>query len=118
MIWYRNSFWASAVSMFGCACVFVSISMFGEDPGAATITIIVGIALALWGKSISNKKAFKVWWQKVVEANLVPEIVKSTQVAIEIYNKNPQALTLNKIAELNPAAAAQIRASIEAKKKK
>lgn len=116
MIFYKNSFLASVVSLFGCASAIAGISSFGVEPGGAIIAIIGGVILVIWGKTISDDKAFKVWWKKVVDANLLPQIVASKQVALEIYNKNPQERTLKKIAELNPVAADQIRASIAANK--
>ena len=115
--WYKNSFWASVVSIFGCLIILGGIYSFSEDVALAIGCIVAGLALALLGKYISANKAFKVWWKKVVDAGLVPEIAKSTATAIAIYNKNPQKRTLKKIAELNPAAANQIAASIAAKKK-
>ena len=116
--WYKNSFLASVVSIIGCLIILGGIASFSESIGGAIALIIAGLALAVWGKNISDNKAFKTWWQQVVDAGLVPQIAQNTATAIAIYNKNPQHRTLNKIRELNPAAAQQIAASIAAKKKK
>ena len=114
---YKNSFWASVVSILGCILIMVGIMTFKDDVAGAIISIVIGLALAVCGKIISDNKAFKVWWKKVVEAGLVPQIAQNTATAVAVYNKNPQKRTLKKIAELNPAAARQIEASIAAKKK-
>jgi ATP phosphoribosyltransferase regulatory subunit len=66
----------------------------------------------------SDNKAFKKWWKQITDANLEPEIAKSTYIAMEIYNKNPQKRTLDKIAQLNPSAAEMIQQQLNAQKKK
>ena len=116
--WYRNSFWASVVSIIGCVLILGGIGTFSESIGGAIVMIILGFVLAVCGKNISENKAFKTWWQQVVDAGLVPQIAQNTATAIAVYNKNPQDRTLQKIRELNPAAAQQIAASIAANKKK
>ena len=109
ILWYKNSFWASVVSIFGCAFILAGIGMFGDDAASAIIAIICGVALAIWGKIISNNKAFKVWWKQIEEKNLEPQIAASTELAMMIYSKNPCKKTLAKIQALNPVAAEQIR---------
>ena len=116
--WHKNSFLASVVSIIGCLMIVGGIASFGADIATAIIFIVIGFALAVWGKNISDKKAFKTWWQQVVDAGLVSQIAQNTATAIAVYNKNPQSRTLQKIRELNPAAAQQIQASIDAKKTK
>ena len=116
--WYKNSFLASLVSIIGCLMIVGGICSFTTSIGGAIAFIIIGFVLAVWGKNISDKKAFKTWWQQVVDAGLIPQIAQDTATAIAIYNKNPQSRTLQKIRELNPAAAQQIQASIDANKKK
>ena len=116
--WYRNSFWASVVSIAGCAMILGGIATFSDSIGAAIALIALGFVLAVCGKNISENKAFKTWWKQVVDAGLVPQIAQNTATAIAVYNKNPQNRTLQKIRELNPAAVQQIAASIAAKKKK
>lgn len=116
--WYKNSFLASIVSMFGGACIVTAIGSFAAGPGPAILMILLGIVLMAWGKSISDDKAFKTWWKQIEDNNLQPQIAQSAQFALEVYNKNPQERTLKKIAELNPSAAEQIRAALAAKKSK
>ena len=116
--WYKNSFLASLVSIIGCLIILGGIAMFSDSIGGAIAMIVVGLALAVWGKIISDAKAFKTWWKQVADAGLVPQIAQNTATAIAVYNKNPQKRTLEKIRELNPVAAQQIAASIAAKKKK
>ena len=116
--WYKNSFWASVVSILGCAMILGGIATFSESIGGAIALIVLGLVLAVCGKNISDNKAFKTWWKQVVDAGLIPQIAQSAATAIAVYNKNPQNRTLQKIRELNPAAAQQIQANIDAKKKK
>ena len=116
--WYKNSFLASLVSIIGCLMIVGGIASFGADVVTAIIFIVIGMVLAVWGKNISDNKAFKTWWQQIADAGLIPQIAQNTSVAIDIYRKNPQHRTLQKIRELNPAAAQQIQASIDAQKKK
>lgn len=116
VLWYRNSFLASVVSIFGCVMIMAGIGSFGASPAAAIFCILAGIGLAVWGKSISNDKAFKKWWKQVEEKNLEPVIAKDLNTAIVVYQKNPQERTLKKIAALNPDFAQHIRQNIAAKK--
>lgn len=119
ILWYRNSFLASVVSIFGCVLFLGGIAIISEgDVGAGIVTIVLSIPLLLWAKKISNDKAFKKWWKQITDNNLEPQIAQNVSTAIAIYNKNPQKRTLDKIAQLNPAAAEQIRSSLEAKKAK
>lgn len=114
VLWYKNSFLASVVSILGCILVIAGLGISGEGDLAATAGLIIcGIPLIIWGKVISNNKAFKKWWKQVTDANLEPQIAQNVNTAITIYNKNPQKRTLKKIAALNPAAAAQIQNSIK-----
>ena len=108
--WYKNSFLASVVSILGCTLILAGIMIVVEEEELAggIMLAIVGLALAIWGKNISENKAFKKWWQQVIDNNLEGKIAQSESVAIEIYNKNPQKRTLKKIAALNPGAAASI----------
>lgn len=112
VLWYRNSFLASLVSIIGCLLIIVALGISGEvDLTTTVLLIICGIPLIVWGKIISNNKSFKKWWKQVTDANLEPQIAQDVSTAIAIYNKNPQKRTLKKIAALNPAAATQIQAS-------
>lgn len=114
VLWYKNSFLASVMSILGCILVLVGFGISGEGDLAATAGLIIcGIPLIVWGKIISNNKAFKKWWKQVTDSNLETQIAQNIDTAVAIYNKNPQKRTLKKIAELNPAAAAQIQSSIK-----
>lgn len=115
--WYKNSFLASVVSIIGCVAILAGIyGIVDETVAEGVIAIVVGLALAIWGKQISENKAFKTWWKQVTDANLEPQIAQNVSTAIVVYNKNPQKRTLKKIAELNPEAARQIENSLAAKK--
>lgn len=118
VIWYKNSFLASIVSIFGCIFCISAVAGCVEGDPSMLAMLIPGVPLLIWGKVISENKAFKKWWKQVTDNNLEPQIAASVQTAIAVYNKNPQERTLKKIAELNPAAAEAIRAQLAQKKKK
>ena len=111
VFWYKNSVMSSVVSILGCVMAIAGFAEMMIPVG------LLGIALAIWGKIISDNKAFKTWWKQVTDNNLEPRIAQSVDVAMQIYNKNPQGRTLKKIEELNPEAANQIRARKAAGKK-
>ena len=111
ILYYKNSFLASVVSILGCICILCMVLEFDSYETTESIPVILlGIALLIWGKVISNNKAFKKWWKQVENAGLVGQIATDTSVAIAVYNKNPIKATLKKIESLNPAAAEAIRA--------
>ena len=115
VLWYKNSFLASVVSVLGCALVTMGImAAVGGDTEALPM-VIPGLALAIWGKIISNNKAFKKWWKQVEDNNLEPVIARDLNSAITVYKKNPQKRTLKKIAKLNPAFAQHIEQNIAGK---
>ena len=108
--YYQNSILASIASILGSICLIV---VFFErdymDLEEMAPAIILGIALLIAGKLISNRKAFKKWWEKVEDANLVESIQTDVEIAKIVYSKNPTRATLKKIESLNPAAAEAIR---------
>jgi len=116
IFWYKNSFLASFVSILGCAMVMGGIASFGDDIAAAVVLILIGVAFAIWGRVISDNKAFKKWWKQVEDNNLEEVIAKDLNAAIAVYQKNPQRRTIKKIAALNPAFAEHIQQSIANKK--
>lgn len=114
--WYKNSFLASAVSIFGCAMAMGGIAMItdGDTEGAVPM-ILLGIALAVLGKVISNNKAFKKWWKQVKDNNLESAVATDLNTAIAVYKKNPQNRTVKKIEQLNPSFAEYIRKNVVGK---
>ena len=115
-LWYRNSFLASVVSLFGCALIMVGVMGVVEGEPSALVCVIPGLALAIWGRNISHNKSFTKWWKQIEEKNLEPVIARDLNTAIAVYNKNPQKRTLKKIATLNPAFAEHIQQSVANKK--
>ena len=116
VLFYRNSFWASLVSIFGSVFGISGIMMIVEGEVVGGIVMIVlAIPMLIWAKSISEQKSFKKWWKAVADAGLEPQIAQSASVALQIYQKNPCELTLKKIAQLNPAAAESIRQQLTKK---
>ena len=116
VFWYKNSFLASLVSIVGCLMVMGGIATFGDEAVTAVILILIGIALAIWGKVISANKAFRKWWRQVEDKNLEDVISKDLNTAITVYQKNPQRRTIKKIATLNASYAEYIQQNIANKK--
>lgn len=113
---YTNSLLASIISLFGCGMIMVGIASFADDILMAIFFLVVGFALAVWARQISDNKSFKKWWKQVKDNNLEPVIAKDLNTAIAIYNKNPNFRTIQKIAELNPGFGAYIQQNIANKK--
>lgn len=116
VLWYKNSFLASVVSILGSALVLCAGAAFGDDVPLAIMLFLVGVALVFWGKRISNDKAFKVWWKQVKDNGLEPVVASDLNTAIAIYQKNPQKRTIKAIAKLNPGFAQHIQQNIANKK--
>ena len=109
LIWYRNSFLASVVSIAGSGAAIFAVIMLATGeimPGIAGAVIAAG--LLYLGKKISEQKSFDKWWKQVEKANLEPEIRQSRETAVAVYRKNPEKRTLEKIRKLNPGAARYI----------
>ena len=110
ILYYKNSFLASVVSILGCICILCVVLEFDSYELSESIpAIIIGVALLIWGKVISNNKAFKKWWKQVEDAGLEEPLKTDIGLAQSIYSKNPIKATLKKIESLNPAAAEVIR---------
>ena len=109
LIWYRNSFLASLISIAGCASGMLAVSfLLSGNVSEGILCAVIAAGLLYGGKKLSQKKAFEKWWSQVKKANLEPEIRRSKETAVEIYKKNPEKWTLEKIRRLNPEAAAYI----------
>lgn len=111
VLYYKNSFVASMISIVGCMLIIMGVA-----DGFQIVPILLGIPFLIGGKLYSNwvadRKAFKKWWKQVKDANLEPRIAESAELAFEIYQKNPEKRTLEKIRTLNPTAAALIEKSL------
>ena len=116
ILWYKNSLLASIVSILGCALTMAGIAGVFDGETELLVAVIPGIAMAVWGKIISNNKAFNKWWEQIKEKNLEPVIAQDLNTAIAIYNKNPQKRTLKKIETLNPVFADHISQQLATKK--
>lgn len=112
VVWYKNSFLASAISIFGCGLIMCGVAMlFESEPAGGVAIAVIGLAMAFWGRSISKNKAFKKWWKEVITKIPVAHIAQDVNLAIHLYNQNPDKRTLRKLEELNPTAAQIIRQS-------
>ncbi|MBO5837995.1 MAG: hypothetical protein J6Q92_08960 [Oscillospiraceae bacterium] len=116
ILFYKNSFLASVVSIFGCICIMVILMDIDNYHMDVIVPVIaMGIACLVGGKMISVNKSFKTWWKQLEKAGIVEQIKTDTSIAVAVYNKNPKKATLNKIEKLNPAAAETIRNSVAKK---
>lgn len=110
---YSNSILATLVSALGgCMVAGGIVALFSGEVGVGFVLILIGASMMACAKWISDNKAFNRWWKQVQDANLEPEIAKSTELAVEIYRKNPEKRTLEKIRGLNPSAAAHIERNL------
>lgn len=110
IFYYRNSFLASMVSIFGCVFAMAGVMALLEGEILVGLGgIALGMPFLIWAKTISENKAFKKWWKQITDNNLEPEIAKSAETAMAIYQKNPQQRTIEAIRKLNPEAAAWIQ---------
>ena len=113
ILFYKNSFLASVVSVLGCVFVMVAIVEFEYlDMETIVPCVLAGVALMIWGKVISNNKAFKTWWKELEKKGVIAQLPNDTNLAIKVYQANPKSKTLNKIRELNPVAAQTIEQNI------
>lgn len=115
---YEKAPLATAVSFLGrtvgtLMMVGGVMALFSGEvlPGIVIAALGFGIGLGaeLLSEKMAESSAFRRWWKQVKDANLELQIASSLNTAVEIYNKNPQQRTLDKIAALNPAAAEYIR---------
>lgn len=110
LIWYRNSFLASVVSIIGSGAAIMAVTMlFSGEILTGIVFGAIAAGLLYLGKKISEQKSFDKWWKQVEKANLEPEIRRSRDLAVEVYKKNPEPRTLEKIRSLNPDAARYIQ---------
>lgn len=115
---YEHAPLATAVSFLGrtigtLMLVGGVMAVFSKEIGTGIVVAAIGFGIALGAERLSEKIAegssFRRWWKTVKDANLEPQIAASLNVAVDVFNKNPQQRTLNKIATLNPAAGEYIR---------
>lgn len=109
-LYYRNSFLASMFSVAGCVLGMAGIGLLFTGLIPPGIGLIAAAAVLFYiAKQISRKKSFDQWWKQIEKAGLEPEIRNSLDVAVQIYKKNPEPRTLEKIRSLNPTAADYIQ---------
>ncbi|MBQ8797010.1 MAG: hypothetical protein IJZ56_02315 [Oscillospiraceae bacterium] len=116
ILFYKNSFLASVLSVLGC--VFIMVILVDIDSYHMDVIVPVlamGIALLIGGKLISVNKSFKTWWKQVVDLGYDEQMKTDVNLAVAIYKKNPKKATLKKIEQLNPMAAEMIRTSFAKK---
>lgn len=122
--YYKNSFLASVISiissilgMFGGLMIAISI-LDGdfENMLPALLCLATAVCGGAIASSISKNKSNTQWWQEqIIQKNLEGEIKNSVDFCFKVYNANPNQWTLQKIEQLNPNGAAQIRQALAAK---
>lgn len=109
IVWYRNSFLASIVSIFGCFLgMLAAMLLVGGIFLGGIVLAAIAVGLIALGKQISVNKEFEEWWKQVKKNNLEAAIRRSRDAAVDVYNLNPEKRTLEKIRQLNPEAARYI----------
>lgn len=109
IVWYRNSFLASIVSILGCVLgMLAAMLLVGSIFLGGIVLAAIAVGLIALGKQISVNKEFEAWWKQVRKNNLEPAIRSSRDAAVDVYNLNPEKRTLEKIRQLNPEAARYI----------
>ena len=106
---YNNSFLATLVNLLGTGGLMVgALLLIDAEFGPGIMMIVIGLVLMVLASAIAEKANFRQWWKQIEKNGLLPEIKKSREVAVQVYQKNPGKETLEKIRGLNPAAAAYI----------
>ena len=111
IFYFKNSFLASVCSVLGSILVIFSIAQLVDEMielPLALLLIAAGVALYLLGRKISHDKSFKKWWQQVIDAGLEPKLSVDQNLCYEIYKKNPQKRTIEKIRTFNPQVAERL----------
>lgn len=109
--WYRNSFLASLISIFGCVMVGAGIMGAFEGSPEALVIVPFGALFMIWAKSISEGKAFQTWVKTLTEKGIDAQVRSNMQVAVKVYNANPGKRTQQWVASLNPEAGKWIAAN-------
>ena len=113
LIYYKNSFWASVVSLFSCGLIMLGIMFFFDVMILEGLAMLaMGVPLFLLGRHISQKKAFKKWWQELEKKGVIAEAMRSQDVALAIYKKDPRKWTLEAIRKIDPMAALAIEGQV------
>lgn len=123
---YKNSILATIISlfsrMFAMGGVFMAViglmdGEFGMVGAGAVMFVIFGIGGTALAEAINSRKTnVKLWKEVIRKQGWEAQIPNSVDVCFQVYNANPNPWTLGKIEKLNPAAAAQIRQALAAKK--
>ena len=111
IFYFKNSFFASVFAILGSILVIFSVSQLIDgmlEIPVALLLLAIGVALYLLGRKISHDKSFKKWWQQVIDAGLEPKLSVDQNLCYEIYKKNPQKRTIEKIRTFNPQVAERL----------
>ena len=108
---YRNSFWASVLSIVGTGVVAggAMIVLYKADLVYGFFFILLGLPMVIYARILGDKKDFQKWWSTHVDAEREKRIAESEEEAIAVYNKYPRQIMVKKLQELNPQAAEKIR---------
>lgn len=79
------------------------------------IFILFALVLLKIASTVSEKKKFKLWKNKVIELGYDKQIQSSINIAIDLYNTYPGKYTRKYIAKLNPQAGEYIKKQMKRK---
>lgn len=114
---YKNSILASLCNVFGTIFSISGIIVLISEDFMEGITLTIwGLLHIWWAASISKKKQFKQFVKFLQQNDIDSQMITSSNLCFEIYNKMPDKRTLKYIASLNPQAASQIQAMITKQK--
>lgn len=106
---YKNSILANVVNFAGYFVMLMGLLLlFEAEILLGIVVILVGIGIMVVAGEIARKANFRKWWKELEKNGLMPMIRSDRSFAVQVYQKNPVKETLEKIRQMNPAAAAYI----------
>lgn len=113
---YKHSVLATILDIFGKIYIFLGVMMlFSGAIPVSVIFILFALVLLKVASTVSEKKKFKLWKNKVIELGYDKQIRSSINAAIDLYNTYPGKYTRKYIAKLNPEAGEYIKKQMKKK---
>ena len=110
---YKNSFLASLISIFGSMMIALGICLLFEDLTAGIIFVVSGAVFSLWASAISERKRFKLWIKDLKKKGAIEQLSSSRELCWQMYQANPNKRTIKFIAKHNPVVAEEILSSLK-----
>ncbi len=105
IVFYKNSFLASLVSIFGYTFLMISlVGFFSEnDITLGIIMLALAIIFIPWAAVISENKTEKKWWKEITSKIPQSEIMSSKENILMVCSKSPKAnRTYKRCLKANP----------------